>query len=127
MAALTANRMGIYVTLKEIPLSLAGSQKAWVGGSACGDKSNGTVTPMAAGSTTLICIGEFAQQRDNSASTATTKVLVSLDREVKARWYDNATGANKVLASDLFNDVYGLDDHTVTKASSSNSVVGRVW
>lgn len=127
MAALTQNRMGRRQALDVVGLPLKAAKKAWIDGSCCADTSDGTVTPMASGSTTLIRIGRFAAAVDNSAGTASTTVLVALDHEVVAEWYDNATGANAVLATDLFNDVYGLDDHTVTKASSGNSKVGRVW
>jgi hypothetical protein len=127
MGALAQARSGIKTILSgDIPLPLDGSQKAFIGGIACGDSSTGGVKPGQA-STTLLRIGEFAQTIDNSASTAQITVMVSLDHEVFARWYDNATGANKVLVTDLFNDVYMLDDHTVTKASSGNSKAGRVW
>jgi hypothetical protein len=126
MGALAAGRAPITAALNVISLPLDGSQKATQGGAACGDTSTGGVKPMQA-STTLVRIGTFEQSVDNSASTAATTVLVKLEKEVLATWFDNATGANKVLASDLFNDVYGLDDHTVTKASSGNSKVGRVW
>ena len=127
MAALTAARQGWKSeTLFAISLPLDPSQKVFRGGIACGDSSTGGVKPAQA-STTLLRIGEFLQDYDNSAGTGTVNVMVELEREVTASWYDNATGANKVLASDLFNDVYMLDDHTVTKASSGNSKGGRVW
>lgn len=127
MSALGQARMPIELRLKNISLPLAGSTAAYQGGIACGDTSVGLVTKGAAGSTTLLRIGLFAETIDNSASTATAKVLVSLDKEIITQWFDNATGANAVLATDLFNDVYMLDDHTVTKASSGNSKAGRVW
>ena len=126
MAALTQARMLRTQALNTIPLPLAGSTSVFQGGMACADTSNGTVT-KGGSSTTLVRIGTFAQTLDNSGSTATTQVMVALEREVFATWFDNATGGNAVLSTDLFNDVYALDDHTVTKASSGNSKVGRVW
>lgn len=126
MSALTGPRIQREFRAKNIALQLAASQSVQLGGIACGDTSDGTVKKGAV-STTLIKIGEFAETVDNSAGTGTTGVLVSLDREIVCRWYDNATGANKVLSSDLFNDVYIQDDHTVTKASSGASKAGRVW
>lgn len=125
MAALANPRLPRLVKLSVIPLPLDASQKATQGGAACGDKSTGGVKPAQA-STTLISLGSFEESIDNSSGTTTVTVLVNLQKEVTASWQDNATGANKVLASDLFNDVYWQDDHTVTKATSGNSVAGRV-
>ena len=126
MGALTQARMGIKQTLDSVSLPLDSAQKAFIGGIACGDTSNGSVKPAQA-STTLIRIGEFEQNVDNSAGTTAVQVLVKLERTVHGRWYDNATGSNKVLATSLFSDVYMADDHTVTLNSSGNSKAGRVW
>lgn len=127
MSALTQARMGIEQTIKNFSFPLAGSVKAWQGGMACADTSAGVVTPGVAGSTTLLRIGEFAESIDNSASTATAKVLVFLDKEIVVRWFDNSTGGSAVTAANLFSDVYIADDHTVTTTSSGNSKAGRVW
>lgn len=117
--------MPIELRLKNVALPLAGSATAWQGGMACIDVAAGTVKPGAAANANLVRVGNFADSLDNSASTATAQVLVALDREVVAQWYDNATGGNAVTL--LFSDVYILDDHTVTTASSGNSKAGRVW
>jgi hypothetical protein len=126
MGALTDARMTREFKTKRMGLPLASGQKVYLGGIACGDSADGTVKKGAA-STTLLRIGEFAETVDNSAGTGSTGILVDLDREITCRWYDNATGNNAVAATDLFNDVYIQDDHTVTKASSGNSKAGRVW
>ena len=127
MAALTQARMSITQPLKNIPLPLAAGQTVWMNGIACGDTSAGTVKKGASGNANLLRIGEFMQNLDNSAGTGTIQVMVSLDKEIVVRWYDNATGANAVTSANLFADVYMLDDHTVTTASSGNSKAGRVW
>lgn len=128
MAALTQAFMGRELRLNSVALPLAGSQSVFQGGMACADTATGTVKKGAAANANLIAIGEFGQTFDNSASTATVQVLVILNKEIVCRWYDNATGANAVLSTDLFSTaVYILDDHTVTKASSGNSAAGRVW
>ena len=128
MSALTAKRIPIYVILSgEVPLTLAASTAVYQGGMAVGNTADGTVTKGVAGTTTFQRIGLFAESLDNSASTATTTVMVRLDCEVHCQWFDNATGANKVLAANCFSTCYILDDHTVTLASSSNSKAGRVW
>jgi hypothetical protein len=126
MAALTSARWAPTKTIKAKLFPLAGSTKCFRGGMACADTSNGTVTSGKA-STTLIPIGQFEADIDNSASTATQLVQVRLNREVLCAWFDNATGANKVVAANLFSNVYVQDDHTVTLASAGNSVAGRVW
>ena len=127
MAALTQARMPIETRLNTVALPLAASATAWQGGMACADTSAGTVKPGAASNANLLRIGLFAESIDNSASTATTQILVKLDHEVVVQWFDNATGGNAVTSSNLFADVYILDDHTVTTSSSGNSKAGRVW
>lgn len=127
MSALTQARMSEEFQFSSIALPLAASQSVFQGGIACADTTTGTVKKGAAANANLLKIGEFAETYDNSAGTASVQVLVRLDHEVTAYFYDNATGANAVTATDLFTDVYILDDHTVTKASSGNSKAGRVW
>lgn len=126
MSALTSQRQVREFRAKAIPLLLAAAQKVFQGGIACGDTSTGTVKKAAA-STTLVRIGEFTENVDNSAGATSVQVLVDLDHEVVGRWYANDTGANAISAADLFNDVYMLDDQTVTKASSGTSKAGRAW
>ena len=127
MAALTQARMTKVTTLSTVSLVGAASTKFYQGGMACADTSAGVVKNGASGNANLVRIGKFTQTVDNSGSTATTRVTVELEHEIVATWYDNATGANAVALTDLFSDVYILDDHTVTKASSGNSKAGRVW
>lgn len=108
---------------KAFPLAAV---KVFQGGIACIDTSSGNITKGAA-STTLLKIGEFAESVDNSGGSAgALSVLVSLDREIVARWYDNDTGT-AVTASDVGQDCYILDDHTVTFSATGNSKAGRVW
>lgn len=127
MAALTQARMSRVTTLSTVSLPGAASTKFYQGGMACADTSTGTVKNGAASNANLLRIGKFVETVDNSGSTATCQVTVELEHEVVATWYDNATGANAVAAANLFSDVYILDDHTVTTASSGNSKAGRVW
>lgn len=116
-------------TLKDVALTLAGSVKAAQGCRACADTATHTAKPAVAGTSTLKSFGEFMETLDNSASTATTQVMVSLDRQVFARWYENSTGANAVTAAACLYDtnIYWADDHTVTTSSSGNSSAGRCW
>lgn len=124
MAALTQARMGITTTWKNIPLPLDAGEVAYLGGIACIDTSAGVCVPGQSG-TSLVKVGEFLETLDNSDSTVTNFVMVSLDHEIVTRWYDNATGGAAV--TDLFSSCYILDDHTVTSTSGGNSVCGRVW
>jgi hypothetical protein len=126
MAALTDKRMTRETRFKNKAFPLDASTKVFQGGIACGDTSTGNVTKGQAG-TSLIKIGEFVESVDNSAGGAgALSALVSLDREIVARWYDNDTGT-PVTAAEVFSDCYVLDDHTVTGSSTGNSKAGRVW
>jgi hypothetical protein len=128
MAALTQARMTRETRSKTRQLSLAAGQKVFAGGRACFDTSVQAVVKAVSGSATLVGIGEFAENVDNSAGGSAVGVLVSLDHEVVTRWYDNATGGAAIGASQLYTDLcYFLDDHTVTNSASGNSKAGRVW
>lgn len=126
MATLTQSRQGIEFRFKTGPLPLAGSVAVFQDGMACIDTTNAVVTKGSV-STSLIRVGKFLQDYDNSANTGTVNVMVILDKELVGQWYDNATGANAIVAANLFQEVYILDDHTVTLAASGASKAGRVW
>jgi hypothetical protein len=127
MAALLNKRLAEFHTIDTMVFPLAGSVKAFEGGAAAWDSTaTGAVYPVTAKSN-LIEIGQFKESVDNSASTATSFVNVELAREIKCFWYDNGTGTDKVLSSDLGGTAYGLDDHTVSRLSSGKSAVGRIW
>ncbi len=125
MSALGQARVPTPVTLGTIPLPLKTLLIAYSGGMACIDSADGCVKPGVSGITTLTRVGNFAESVDNSANTGSANVLVKLDKEIKAQWYDNATGGAAVVT--LFTSAYVLDDHTVTATQGSNSVAGRVW
>jgi len=127
MAALIDKRMTRETRMKNVALPLATGQAAFQGAIACADVTTGTVKRGAAGNASLLKLGEFADTVDNTAGASTVNVLVSLDVEIVARWYDNDPGAGAVVAIDLWQDCYILDDHSVTMTSTGNSVAGRVW
>jgi hypothetical protein len=128
MSTLTGPRVAPPVSIKFKFLPLAGLAKAFRGGQCAADISSGCVRPAAANNANLINIGQFAQDVDLSGQAASGFVNVELGREIWAYWYDNATGANAVAASNLFQNVYMLDDHTVTTSTGTGSAVaGRVW
>jgi hypothetical protein len=125
MAALTQARSPLEVSLKNVGLPLA-AQHVYPGGRACLDTATNQVKKAAAGNANLVSVGEFAEEQDNTGGLAPT-VLVRFDSERFAHWYDNATGASAVVATDLFTtNCYWLDDHTVKRSSSGDSQAGRV-
>lgn len=127
MSALTQSRMVVETVYKNIPLPLAASTAVYEGGIACLDTSAHVCTKGAAANANLIYVGQFLQDYDNSGSTATAFVMVSLNTEVTIRWYDSVTGGNAVTSANLFSTVYIFDDHTLTTSSSGNSSAGRLW
>lgn len=128
MAGLTSPRWAPEFTIKNKVFPLAGLVKAWQGGMAAADTSSGCVRPAVNNNANLIPLGQFLQNVDNSATTATAYVNVQLQREINVAWYDNVTGASAVAAANLFSNCYVSDDHTVTMATGTGSAVaGRVW
>lgn len=131
MSALTSKRFTLKSpgTIESIALPLAAGFKAWTNGVACKDTANpGAVYPSRSGSTTLVPIGLFQQDVDNSAGSASVPVATRLNREVKLTWLENDTGSDAItVASHLLSNQYLLDDHTVTAASAGNSHSGTIW
>jgi hypothetical protein len=92
---------------------------------ACIDTANACVRPGVPGVATLIPIGTFNDETDNTASASTVGVVVNLDRPVKITYWANDT-TNPVTA--LFTEAYILDNQTVTESSAgSASAAGLVW
>jgi len=131
MAYLTSQRWSADHSIRRMQFPLAGSQKAFKGGmcSALTGSTPGTSGQVwpAQNSSGHIVIGQFAQNVDNSTSTASSYVDVELAYEVWPYWYDNATGAGAVVAAYLFSNVYVQDDHTVTVTAGAGIIAGRVW
>lgn len=125
MAALNSARVARFDTIKAKLLPLGATFKAFRGGMACADTSAAVVKPGAAGNANLLPIGVFEQDYDNSAGGASVSVQIRLFREIWVYWWDNQ--GNISLASNLFQDCYILDDHTVTITATSNSKAGRIW
>jgi hypothetical protein len=124
MAAATITRLPLKETLSTVALPLA-AQHVYGGTRACWDTSTGTIKKAAVGSTTLVPIGIFEQDADNTAAGA-PYVNVILDREIMCQWFDN-DGTNTVVAANLGGTVYLTDDHTVGNLSTGNSAAGRAW
>lgn len=133
MAALTADRAPRVTTkvTSALPMNFGSGMKVFKGSRVAVNTATNYVEPARSGVTTLIPIGTAAQDLDLSAASASQNVLVRLDRPIELFWYDSVTGANAVSntvgGGSFFTTVYMSDDHTVTTASSGNSVAGRVW
>ncbi len=125
MTALANSRMRMQVAIKTWALPLGPGLRAYKNGHACIDTTTGNVVPGRLGAT-LLPIGMFAMDFDNSAGATTALVSVELHEEIWAVWWNNDTGT-PVLASEVGQDCYVLDDQTVTFASAGASKAGRVW
>lgn len=92
---------------------------------ACVDTATGLLRPGTA-STTLIPIGYFT---GSGTGDGTTKVRVELFREVQLHRWDNDDGGTPVVAGDLMQPCYILDDRTVSGSdgTGTRSTAGRVW
>lgn len=123
--ALTQSGMLKQERWKQHLFPLSAGETAWKGGMACLDTSSGEVVPGQA-STTLIPIGVFAQDKDNSAGGSAIPVNVDLFYEITVTWWVNDTGT-AVVSSDVGGNCYILDDNTVTGDNSGASIAGRVW
>jgi hypothetical protein len=88
------------------------------------DTSDNLIKPAASGSTTLVPIGRFENDVDNTAGSAPVNCLVRLDRPVLITYWANDT-VNPV--TELFSKAYMLDNQTVTESASGNSLAGEVW
>lgn len=124
MTALANERMSSTErwTRKQFPLAVG--NKAWKNGIACADLSSGKVEP-GHGEADLLVIGRFAETID--ATAAEKLVNVDLGMEIEVVWYENATAGDAVVAADLFNLCYVLDDQTVTRTPGGRPVAGRIW
>ena len=100
-------------------------EQVYQGGRACFDSSTGLVAKAFA-STTLTPIGTYVEDQLTASGQ---RVLITLDREVWARWFKNSTAGDLIITTDQGKDCYLLDDQTVAKTSGggTRSVAGRVW
>lgn len=128
MSNLTQNRVpkSTFDTLFQVALPIA-AQHVYLNSAACYDTAAlGSLKKAAAGSATLVPIGVFKEEKDNSGGSAgALSALVELQHEIRCYWFENA--GNITLASNLFGLCYWADDHTVTATSTGNSVAGRIW
>ena len=127
MGASTGPGMLREETLFVVSLPLAASQKVYRNRMACIDTATNTVKKGATGVSTLVRIGTFLDSVDNSAGTGTVQCMVRLEKEIRAQWWDNATGAATITLAGLWNNAYVVDDHTVGGTAGSNGVAGRIW
>lgn len=124
MAALTQNRMKARRSVDRDVVPLGANVHAYEGAIACLDTSTGYYVPGKA-STTLIAVGTFYEECDNTGGAAGAKsVQVLFSRQpFREGWENDAT--NPVTALDLGKLVYIVDDHTVSILGTGRSVCGR--
>jgi hypothetical protein len=89
---------------------------------ACIDTATGLLTNGAT-SATLRPIGYWDEDLTGDGSAT---VRVRLFHEIRVHWFDNDTGT-AVVATDLGNLCYILDETTVTGDPTGASAAGRVW
>ncbi len=127
MSALTAEafRQSQYVDQILLPLSVGA--KCFKNGIACIDTGTGGEVEPGAAETDQIAIGVFLESFDNSAGSVVQMVAVQLFHPFLGFWFKNATAGDAVVAADIGEYAYVLDDQTVTITSTGHSKVGRVW
>ena len=109
------------ITRKQFPL--AAGQHAHQGATACGKPSLNACVEATSGDSTLIMLGVFAEDVDNSAGNATTPVNVDFLYERTILWRSND---GTVSAATCFHPAYQLDNQTVTSTPGSNAVAGTI-
>ena len=102
---------------------VAAAKKCFAGGIAALDAS-GNCLPGAT-ATTLVAIGRFEEQVDNSGGSAgdlSVKVKAGIFR------YANSSGADLITRTEIGDNCYMVDDQTLAKTSGSStrSVAGRI-
>lgn len=111
-------------THKQFPLAAV---HVFLNGAACIDTATGYVTKGAV-STTLVVIGTFDEEVDNSGGSAgDLKANVCLAHEVVTRRFVNGTGADEIVAADIGQPCYFLDDQTVSIVPTAHSLAGLIW
>lgn len=129
MSALTAARVvgSLRAPIKKITYPLVAGGTAWGGGIACiNTAALGSVTNGQSGVATLIRIGLFINNVNNSAGGAAVPVGVDLDEEIMLDWFD-AAGTGTPTIANLFQMMYIASDHEVTTTTTSNSKAGIMW
>lgn len=112
---------------RRMPMGGGTGMKAWAGGLACIDTSDGYFKPGAV-ATTLRAVGIFTEDVDNSAgSDGDLAVDIEFFHVIEIRWLNNDTGGGELDQSDVGSPCYVLDDQTVTGTSTGASKAGIVW
>lgn len=124
MANLTQSRMPRRETISTYAFPMA-AQQVYKGSAACYDTAALGSVKKAAATATLVPIGVFEEDALNSGAAGSVSVLVRLQNEVNATWFENA--GNISLAANLFGPCYFVDDHTVSATVGTNGPAGRIW
>lgn len=129
MANLAAERGQKPFSAKHLRLPLVAALKAWKGTIACFDATSPGNVNQGGPSSTLERIGVFKETVDNTAGGAGALLVdVDLDYEVQGQFFAND---GTVTIAQIGQDVYVLDNHTVTANAVSGGVqlskAGRCW
>jgi len=121
--ALTADRNTPRRDGTELSLGLAATTKIYGGSIVCRNAAGAAVPGSTA--TTLKSLGVAMQQVDNSAGLAGAK-KVQIRRGTFR--FANSSAGDLIVAADIGNDCYIVDDQTVAKTNGTNtrSVAGKV-
>lgn len=127
MTALSANRaqttrLGDNAVPDLLAIPMKASTHAYQGGLACIDA--GYAAPARA-ATTLLVVGRFEKEYDNSAGS--NAAITAEVRQGVFKW-NNSTSGDLIAQADVGKVCYALDDATVAKTdgSGARSIAGRI-
>ncbi len=126
MTALAQKRGVMKVTLSHIELPAAASTTYYQGSVVGFDLAANGILKKAQPLVNFRAIGVVEEEKTLGAGGGT--ILVRLFREITCYWFANDT-TDTVVANDLFQLCYWLDDQTVKRDDDTNTLspAGRVW
>lgn len=129
MSALTGTRVVLVgeATIKRASFPLAAGAKAFEGGLACIDTGAYGALKQGAVSTTLIPVGWWMANLDNTAGGSSVPIGVELFKEHFLSYWDSVASGGTVTAANLFQPLYIASDHELTTTSTGASIAGRLW
>lgn len=128
MAALTSKRQLRTRKFSSLDLPAVASVSYFQGGVVGFDTATGTgLVVKATASTTFVGIGTVTEDKVLGAGGGS--ITVNLFTEKTLLWMNNATAGDAILAADVGDLCYWLDDNTVAQndATNTRSVAGRTW
>lgn len=127
MTALATKRMRREEKFRIVELTLKTGTIAFHNARLCFDGA-GKVVPATSALGLAVAGIHICNPKEKIDATAADKtVSVDLEVERQGEWWANATAGDAVVAADIGNVVYMLDDQTVTKTPTGRSPAGRAW